>query len=54
MANYRVFHTPLFDEQFDALVLVDQRRVDKIEEQLAEKGSLAGKPSVSFFSAKRN
>ncbi len=54
MANYHIFHTPLFDEQFEKCPLFEQKWIDRIEEQLSEKGPLVGKPlGNSFFREKK-
>ena len=55
MGKYRVFKTQEFDKDYDKLDRSEQKRVDKILEQLLERGGDVGKPlsGLSFFREKK-
>lgn len=55
MGKYRVFKTEEFDRDYARLDKSEKNRVDKILEQLMEKGGEVGKPlaGLSFFREKK-
>ncbi|MEE8401846.1 MAG: hypothetical protein V3R86_06805 [Candidatus Hydrothermarchaeaceae archaeon] len=55
MGKYRVFKTEEFDRDYGKLDRSEQKRVDKILNQLLEKGGEVGKPlsGLSFFREKK-
>ncbi|HLC92164.1 MAG TPA: hypothetical protein VJH23_00490 [archaeon] len=54
MANYRIFKTREFDDDFEKLEKFEKERVRKFLAQLSEKGGSVGKPlSVPFFREKK-
>lgn len=55
MGKYRVFKTEEFDRDYNKLDKSEQRRVDKILNQLLERGGEVGKPlaGLSFFREKK-
>ncbi len=55
MGKYRVFKTEEFDRDYSKLDRSEQKRVDKILNQLLERGSEVGKPlsGLSFFREKK-
>lgn len=55
MDKYRVFKTEEFDRDYSKLDKSEQKRVDKILDQLLERGGEVGKPlsGLSFFREKK-
>lgn len=55
MGKYRVFKTEEFDRDYNKLDKSEQKRVDKILNQLLDRGGEVGKPlsGLSFFREKK-